>query len=403
MSLLGGSVYKRRAAPRALFWWWIRIDSNCNGFRSIMARLTEAQRLRIVHLDLEGFSVKQIASRVGCSTKTTRFWLHQHQTRGDVKSLKPAGRRHLLQPPAAKRALQLLLEGQNGGARYVARVLLSEGLSDVLVSPGTVLRAAKAKAREDGDDLICKRGRPPKLLTPLTRTKRLEFSTANKSRVWRRVMFTDRCKFNFRYPGCKVRTCRWLKKSQQHEDGAFKPNRASVYNVYGGVTRYGTTRLHPVTGTTGSTTQYRNLKGHVARNITRQEYRDVLHKTLLPEGRRIFGGQGITCWTLQQDGDPTHSAAAKELEAHNRKNTGGVVALLPEWPGNSPDLSPIENVWAYVDSEVAKMGCSTFEEFKAAIDMTFRSIPRQMCANLFASMEKRLSICIERQGGKTGY
>lgn len=368
-----------------------------------MARLSEAQRLWIVHLATEGSTTSAIANKLGCSGKTVRFWIHAYGERRSVKSIKATGRPSLLSTAARKRAVELFLKRESGGSRFVSRQLLSENYVGRLLAPGTVLRAAKAQAVEDGDPLVCRRGRPPKRLTRTTRTKRIRFAKANKQRAWGSVMFTDRCKFHFRYPGCTVQRCRWLRKSTIHEDGEFRPNRPSVYNVYGGITRYGTTRLREVTGTTGAPSVYRNLQGAVARNITSREYLDVVKKTLLPEGRRIFSAQGMACWVLQQDNDPAHARAVRVVEEYNKKGSGTVVSLLKAWPGNSPDLSPIENVWAYVDAEVAKLGCKTFQEFKAAIDVTFENIPRSMCANLFASMPKRMKKCVDLDGAKIGY
>ena len=368
-----------------------------------MTRLTESQRLRIVHLAAESYSVASIARRVGCSVKTVRFWIHRYRLSGSAKSMKATGRQCLLSSNARKRALDLLLQGTNGGARFVARQLHSEGLTGRVVAPGTVLRAAKAQAEEDGDPLICRRGRPPKQLTGVNRNERVAFANINKTRCWSRVMFTDRCKFHFRYPGCSVRSVRWLRRSKKHDDGAFRPNHPAVYNVYGGLTRFGTTKLHPVTGTTGQKIKFNNLKGEPAKNITRAEYSDVLQTTLLREGQRIFSQQGMMIWVLQQDGDPTHARAAEVIHRQNAKLRGSRVSLLPSWPGNSPDLSPIENVWAYVDAEVAKLGCKSFEEFKSAVDVTFQSVPKKMCQHLFASVPKRLARCVEYGGAKTGY
>ncbi len=368
-----------------------------------MSRLTDKQRLRIVHLAQEQLSVTAISKRIPCSKKTVRFWIHAYQVRGSTKSIGATGRPPLLDAAAGKRAVELLLEGNNGGSRFVARQLLSEGLTSILVSACTVLRSARKQAREDGDDLICRRGRPPKRLAQSNREQRVGFAVANKSRCWSHVMFTDRCKFHFRYPGTCVRASRWLRKSKKHEDGAFTAAHPSVYNVYGGVTRYGTTKLHPVTGTTGLKRNYTNKRGQESRNITQREYRDVLIKTLLPEGRRIFAGQGMSCWTIQQDNDPTHARAADNVKEYNEMRSGSVVSLLPSWPGNSPDLSPIENVWGYVDSEVAKLGCQTFAEFKDAVDMTFNNVSRLMCANLFKSVPQRLQRCIDIDGDRTGH
>jgi hypothetical protein len=155
---------------------------------------------------------------------------------------------------------------------------------------------------------------------------------------------------------------------------------------------------------TNPVSTYRNQLNQAARNITKDEYRDVVTKTLLPEGRRIFefSTQDLTSWVLQQDGDPTHDAARHEVIVWNTQGQGSM-DLLQDWPENSPDLSPIENVWGWVDGKVAAMGCQTFDEFKAAVDTTFKRIPKKMLVILWASIPKRLQLVIDNGGQKCGY
>ncbi|MFN9944487.1 MAG: transposase, partial [bacterium] len=76
----------------------------------------------------------------------------------------------------------------------------------------------------------------------------------------------------------------------------------------------------------------------------------------------MLGGAPGSAWVFQQDTDPTHRAAPRIVKAYNKAH-GTSITVLPDWPPNSPDLNPIENVWAIVQRKVNARGCSTFEEF----------------------------------------
>lgn len=371
--------------------------------RLIMPQLPCNQHLRIKHLHQEGCTTAYIAGRIGCTKKTVRKWINRFAQNDSACPRKSSGRPSIVSAECQKRIVEMLLSGEYGGSRHVAREIHREGFTDRLIGASTVLRAAHKHSSEDGDPLVCRRGRPGKWLTGLNKEQRIKFARAHRRTSWSHVMITDRCKFHFRYPGVAVRPARWFKKSKQHEDVAFKPNHPDCYNVYGGITRHGVTRLHPVTGTSKLHTDYKNLQGQKSRNITKAEYTDVVRNTLLPEGRRIFSAAGISHWKLQQDGDPTHSCAGELVQQFNRQRGVGTVEMLGKWPGNSPDLSPIENVWGMVQREVDAKGCKTFDEFKAEVNRAFQNIKPTTLKHLFDSIQKRLELCIEKEGARTGY
>jgi hypothetical protein len=173
-------------------------------------------------------------------------------------------------------------------------------------------------------------------------------------------------------------------------------------NVYCGLTYYGMADPHFVAGTTGLAHDYQTQTGTRAKNITAQEYPDVLQQTLLPDGQAMFTRQGVYFWVFQQDNDPTHRAANGIVRQWSLQQPSTCELLAP-WPPHSPDLNPIENVWSWVQAEVDKLGCATLEEFKAAVVNTLASVPLQMCRNLVNSMPRRLALVVENEGGRTGY
>ncbi len=82
---------------------------------------------------------------------------------------------------------------------------------------------------------------------------------------------------------------------------------------------------------------------------------------------------------------------------------GSSISLLPNWPPNSPDLNPIENLWGYVQAKVHSQGHTTFETFREAVLKELGSVPQELLANLYHSMAKRMAQMIKFGGDKTKY
>jgi len=55
-----------------------------------------------------------------------------------------------------------------------------------------------------------------------------------------------------------------------------------------------------------------------------------------------------------------------------------------DWPANSPDLNPIENVWAWMKQKVYSKHYSSLAELKRAVLETWSGLARQYVQQLDA-------------------
>lgn len=363
-------------------------------------RLPVSERWKIVHACQRLGSVSATARELGRDASVVKRWVERHQATGDVLDLHRNGRPRAMSPETRAASLDMLMSKEHGGAAAVARALKDAGMVKQVLHKATIIRNAVAEAKGQGFCIRAVKGKPVKMLTEATMEARRTFSTKHATRLWRSVMFTDRKKFHHRYPGAPMQRVSWLRYGERRE--VHMVNHPSSLNVYAGITPFGMTSLHVVAGTTNHKNTYLNKQGGAARNITSQEYRDVLTQTLLPEGRRLFMKGGITTWTLQQDNDPTHSCAWDVVKSYN-SSKGSSVSVLDGWPPNSPDLSLIETMWAFLDARMDSLGCKTFPEFKAALIRECAAISQKHCMNLYASMPKRLQSCLALEGKRTKY
>jgi transposase len=121
-------------------------------------------------------------------------------------------------------------------------------------------------------------------------------------------------------------------------------------------------------------------------------YTNVLEVHLLPfmtiHGTSIF----------QQDSAPCHKA--KLVMDWTRNNHVQVL----DWPGNSPDLNPIENLWKIMKDKVQKLDTGSIPKLTDALkNIWVKDISVDICKNLSSSMPKRLQSVIKAKGNMTKY
>jgi hypothetical protein len=272
--------------------------------------------------------------------------------------------------------------------RKVAKKLVTEGHCSSNVSKNTV----RAAVRSGGNGLRACHVSSIPILTEEQLKKRLAFAKGNRNRAWTKVMFTDSKYFYLHQLSGRRGPKRWVL-------AGTKPTRPSTkfpskVHVYAGVSYYGKTELRFATGTTGLKSEFSKFQ----KGVAAAEYQSILSDTLLPQAKHLFGRHSVSDWVFQQDGAPAHTACATRefLKAQG-------IRVLSNWPPNSPDLSWIESIWAWMEQELRKHQFSTLSELKTVLKKVWSDMPLQILQANCLSTRDRLLKCIEREGAHTGY
>ena len=129
--------------------------------------------------------------------------------------------------------------------------------------------------------------------------------------------------------------------------------------------------------------------------INSEEYQGVLESHLLPflEEFRLLD------ITFQQDNASVHvSKSTKAWFASKKIN-------VLDWPACSPDLNPMENLWAIIVRRIYSNNkkYESKEELKAAIRRAWTSIEPKIIRNLVESMRSRIFEVISKGGKQINY
>ncbi len=228
-------------------------------------------------------------------------------------------------------------------------------------------------------DVFRKRATKP-LLNQRQRQKHLTWAVEKKNWTvaqWSKVLFSDKSKFciSFGNQGPRV----WRKSGEAQNPCCLKSSVKFPQSVmiWAAMSSAGVGPLCFLKST-----------------VNAAVYQEILEHFMLPSADKLYGDADFI---FQQDLAPAHTAKGTK----SWFNDHGVTVL--DWPANSPDLNPIENLWGIVKRKMRDTRPNNADDLKATVKETWASIPPQQCHKLITSMPRRIEAVIKAKGAPTKY
>lgn len=245
-------------------------------------------------------------------------------------------------------------------------------------NPKKSAKKIAALAHEKGSPLVCDRTIQRYLKSvgwnktvPLKRPymtkkmmeKRVQWCLQNRNTDWTKVLFTDESSFQL----YRITAKQWGKKRK----AIPVPKHSPSLMVWGGMSYRGKTCLAIVSGMINSEKYTETLNGYLL---------DCM-KVYYPDG-----------WVFQQDNAPCHKSkySTAWFAKHN--------ITVMDWPPGSPDLNPIERLWAIIKQKLEDQNPSNLTDLKEKILKIWEEIPYETLESLIQSMPSRIEKCILTEG-----
>jgi len=341
-----------------------------------------ASRWAAIHaLQQHNWDLHLAAAATKKPLKFVKHWAQRYRKTQTVDDSPRSGRPRRLNSSQQEAACQQVEQQQSVPA--AAASLKQQGVIQASVSSRTVSRSVREKMK-----LAPVQQRPP--LTQKTRGKRMAFSELELDPE--QLVSLDSTYFVLH--GGNKRRKRWVRKGEKAV--AMRPCKSQQLHVYGAITAHGKSELLRVSGTSGHPKKYYNKQGRLS-GVGAQEFQEVMGQHLIPAVEQIAAAAGVGEMYWLIDNAPAHSAKSTKRFL-DRKG----ICRCKNWPPHSPDLMPIENMWALVKREVYRQPHISQDELWVAVQAAWAVVPDSTCRNLMHSVPQRQQRCLELDGGHIG-
>lgn len=341
-------------------------------------QLTDDQKAQIVALKAEGKTITEIAIEFRRSRTTIMNLLKKFKATGSLKRQDGSGRPRKLQGRDIRRIILAIKRNRRISA---AELIVDLGLQGV--SERTITRAVRLFSPFRSKWCTKKPFISMKNIRHRIKWCREHLDWTDED--WLRVVWSDESPYYLRNAvRFRVWRCMGERLKKEYCKGTVKHDKK--INVWGCFSGLGIGPLHRIHGI---------MNKHV--------YLDILKEVALPWCEEFFppDEDGIHDYMFQQDKDPKHTS--KLVMRWMKKNMNKIHDDPKDWPAQSPDLNPIENLWAYLDFKTKDRVCNTEDELHQVLEEAWRNLPVDYLRTLALSMPHRLEAVLDARGGPTKY
>lgn len=201
------------------------------------------------------------------------------------------------------------------------------------------------------------------LLTQKQISVRIEWCNKYKDYNWDNVIFTDEASIWIGFKGK-----RWV--NLNIDDYNYTVKHPTKIHIWGSISKNFERKIFIFTEI-----------------LTAEKYLEIL-KTQLKDYKNYI---------LQDDNDPKHRSKI----VTNWKKENNVEYI--DWPSNSPDINPIENVWALLKHKIKKINVKNITELKEIILKCWNEIDASHIQNIINSIPSRIKQILSNNGMNIKY
>lgn len=329
---------------------------------------------------------KSAAARaLGISRQTLRKWGKRLQDTGNVCDAPRSGRPTALSNQACRHMERLVKDNPGISLRALAAELYQAGLCDRVVAHTTVKRTLELRCPK-----VSRVWPVYKVaLTEKQKESRVRFARRHARKSWKAVLFVDACKFT--YSRSQRHTRHGMLTYNGKRPVFIKGDDHVGVCVYGAVSSKGKSKLAFVTGSSGVDKTYKMPSGQRYMGVGAEEYINIMDAYLIPAGRMMHGDD------LEYFHDWSGCHKSRAVKAHQQ---AARLKVMADFPPRSPDINIIENVWAWMDSQLRRKRYTSLDTFKDAITEAWNAVPIELLQNCVGSMQARLKAIIAAGGDR---